>query len=237
MKPTEILTSEHRVIEQVLNCLEAIVGRPSRRAGSTGHRPRTPSLSSAISPTVAITARRKPTCSPPWRPRVFRATADRPASCSTSTSKAAPISAAWTKLSKRPLPAMPTALQLFVANAGVYVSLLREHIYKEDHILFSLADRVFTDEDQQDCSPRSGKSRPTKSAPARTQKYLQIAQDLAKRYGVAAATAALSAGQFHCRPWTLGPRCREISVIESACGTASTILTVCSRFANESAVR
>ena len=78
MKPTEILSSEHRVIEQVLNCLEAMAERGVGGPLEEGTR-KVPSPSSATSPTAAITARKRPTCFRPWRPRAFHATAGRPA--------------------------------------------------------------------------------------------------------------------------------------------------------------
>ena len=199
MKPTEILSSEHRVIEQVLNCLEAI----ARQAKSAG-RLDGPSAKEALA--------------------FFRNFADR---CHHGKEEAHLFPALEAK--GFPRDGGPTgvmlyeheqgrthlrgmeetleaaaagnadSLQLFVAHAGVYVSLLREHIYKEDHILFSLADRVFADEDQQELLAAFGKVEADEMGTGTHARYLQIAQDLAKRYGVAAATATLSAGQFHCR--------------------------------------
>ena len=142
MKPTDILSSEHRVIEQVLDCLEAMVREAKRRAGSSGSRPRTP-----------------------WR--FFRNFADR---CHHGKEEAHLFPAMEAKGFPRdggPTGVMlheheqgrahvrgmdeaidaaaagdAAALRQFVEHAEGYVALLREHIYKEDHILFQLADRT-----------------------------------------------------------------------------------------------
>jgi len=43
----------------------------------------------------------------------------------------------------------PSAVQRVIENADAYIALLRQHIQKEDRILFPLADRVIPVADQQ----------------------------------------------------------------------------------------
>ena len=169
MKPTEILSGEHRVIEQVLNCLEAIV-RQARSAGRLDRQ----SAKDAVA--------------------FFRNFADR---CHHGKEEAHLFPALEAKGFPRdggPTGVMlyeheqgrahvrgmdenieaaaagdPAALERFVEHAEGYVALLREHIYKEDHILFQLADRTLSrGRPASGCWPRFGRWRPRRWASART---------------------------------------------------------------------
>ncbi len=197
MKPTDILTSEHRVIQQVLGCLEAI----ARQARSGGRLDRQ-SAAKAID--------------------FLRGFADRCHHGKEETYLFPALEAKGFPRDGGPTGVMlheheqgrahvrgmaesleaaaagdPAALRQFLADAEGYVALLREHIYKEDHILFQLADRTLTDEDQRTLLGAFQKVETQEMGAGTHEKYLQITQDLAKQYGVAAAVET-SAGHFHC---------------------------------------
>ena len=90
------------------------------------------------------------------------------------------------------------AIGQFVVHAEGYVSLLREHIYKEDHILFQLANRTLADEDQQALLAAFGKVEAEEMGAATHETYLKIARELAERYGIKGGSATAAVGQLHC---------------------------------------
>ena len=90
------------------------------------------------------------------------------------------------------------ALRQFIAHAEGYISLLREHIYKEDHVLFQLADRTLSEADQQGLSAAFGKVEAEEMGLGTHERCLRLAEELAKRYGVTGPTAFTPGGHFHC---------------------------------------
>ena len=198
MKPTEILTSEHRVIEQVLNCLEAI----AQKAGSAGRLDR-----QSAEDAVAF----------------FRNFADRCHHGKEETHLFPALEAKGFPREGGPTGVMlheheqgrahvrgmnenlvaaaagdPAALQQFIADAEGYVTLLREHIYKEDHILFQLADRTFTPEDQQRLLDAFQKVEAEEMGIGTHEKYLKIAHDLAGQLGVVDSSPEAVYNHLHC---------------------------------------
>jgi len=198
MKATEILTNEHHVIEQVLNCLEAIV----RLAKSTGRLDR-----QSAEDAVAF----------------FRNFADRCHHGKEETHLFPALEANGFPREGGPTGVMlhehergralvrgmdeqlaaaaagdPAAVGHFLANAEGYLVLLREHIYKEDHVLFQLADRAFTAEDQQRLLDAFQQVEAEEMGAGTHEKYLKLAQDLAHRLGVVDPTGEVQYGHFHC---------------------------------------
>ncbi len=197
MKPTEILSSEHRVIERVLDCLAAMVAQ-ARRAGRLDPQP--------AKDAVAF----------------FRDFADR---CHHGKEEAHLFPALEAKgfprqggptgvmlheheqgrahvrgMAENIDPAAAgdaAALRQFIEHAEGYISLLREHIYKEDHVLFQLADRTLSEADQQALAAAFGRVEAGEMAGTH-EKYLRLAEELAKRYGVTVPTAFPPGEHFHC---------------------------------------
>jgi hemerythrin-like domain-containing protein len=184
MKPSDILSGEHRVIEQVLNCLEKIT-ESCRREGKLDGQ----SASEAID--------------------FFRHFADR---CHHGKEEAHFFPAMEAKGFSRemgPTGVMlqehdlgrsyirgmneaveaaaagdPPACNKFVQNAQAYLDLLREHIQKEDHCLFGMADQAFTDEDQQKLLAAFAHVESEEIGPDTHEKYLRLADDLTERWSV-----------------------------------------------------
>lgn len=77
-------------------------------------------------------------------------------------------------------------LKAFAIHARGYVNLLRAHIQKEDNILFPMADRALTPEDQDHLMARFDKVEAEEMGVGTHDRFLQIAKHLAERYGVAA---------------------------------------------------
>ena len=80
------------------------------------------------------------------------------------------------------------AAQRFATCARGYVQLLRMHIQKEDHCLFTMADQAFSDSDQNELLRRFERVETEDMGAGTHEKFLHIANTLAERYGVARAT-------------------------------------------------
>lgn len=83
----------------------------------------------------------------------------------------------------------------FVLLAVSYVQLLREHILKEDNCLFQMADQALSEQNQQQLLDAFAKVEHDDLGPGTHEKYLQVAKQLAERYGVRCHASESSA---HC---------------------------------------
>jgi hemerythrin-like domain-containing protein len=81
------------------------------------------------------------------------------------------------------------ALQQFIEHADAYVALMREHIAKEDHCLFPMANRSLAASDQQRLLDAFQDVERDELAEGAHEHLLEIAQRLTHRYGVTAAPA------------------------------------------------
>lgn len=185
MQPSDILSSEHRVIEQVLDCLEKMI----EQSDAKGKLPEQPARDA-----VAF----------------FRMFADR---CHHGKEEAHLFPAMEAK--GFPRESGPTgmmlqeheqgrthvremdaaiegaaagdaaALEAFAQHGCGYIRLLREHIEKEEHCLFSMANQAFTPEDQQALLAAFEKVESEEIGPDVHETYVAIANNLADRFGVA----------------------------------------------------
>jgi len=184
MQPTDILMNEHRIIEQVLNCLEKILDQCS--AGKTLD---TKSAKQAI--------------------EFFRGFADR---CHHGKEEAQlfPVmqangfsggcSPVVVMLREHELgrlyiqgmdaaiePAAagdPESLKWFIQHGQSYLKLLREHIRKEDICLFPAANHRLTERDQEQLLAAFEKVETEEIGQATHDLWLKIADELADRLGV-----------------------------------------------------
>lgn len=198
MKPTDILSDEHRVIEQVLNCLEKMV-RQSQAEGKLDQRPAKDAVD------------------------FFRNFADR---CHHAKEEAHLFPAMEAKgflrdggptgvmiheheLARAHVRGMDEALeeasagggdawQRFCQHARDYTGLLREHIEKEDHCLYTMANQAFTEEDQRELLATFEKVEREELGSGTHEKYLQIADELADRFGVSRAAGSSSGHRHAC---------------------------------------
>jgi hemerythrin-like domain-containing protein len=86
----------------------------------------------------------------------------------------------------------------FAAHAKAYSQLLREHIHKEDHCLFRMADKVLNEQDQLRLLKSFAEVEHDDLEPETHEKYLKVAFKLRKRYGVPCQTMASSIGDDCC---------------------------------------
>jgi hemerythrin-like domain-containing protein len=75
---------------------------------------------------------------------------------------------------------VPSATASLSNNLLAYIELLRAHIGKEDNVLFPLADKLFTPEDQQSLNEAFEKVEAEEIGEGVHEKYHQLAHDLAK---------------------------------------------------------
>lgn len=78
----------------------------------------------------------------------------------------------------------------FVRHARHYIELLRQHIQKEDHCLFAMADEAFSAEDQTKLLDAFEKVEREHMGIGTHEKFLKLANDLADRYSVPRAEAS-----------------------------------------------
>lgn len=76
------------------------------------------------------------------------------------------------------------ALAQFDQNARGYINLLRAHIQKEDMVLFPMADRLLTDDDEQSLLNAFDKVESEHMGHGTHDKYLRLAESLADKFGV-----------------------------------------------------
>jgi hemerythrin-like domain-containing protein len=87
-----------------------------------------------------------------------------------------------------------TARHAFVEHARSFAALLRQHILKEDHCLFPMADRALSASDQDSLSRSFAKVESDDLGPDMHQQYLTIAKRLAERFGI---TDSIGPGAEH----------------------------------------
>jgi hemerythrin-like domain-containing protein len=194
MRPTEILSGEHRVIEQVLSCLERIANRAATEetleaadarlaidffrhfADKCHHGKEEGCLFPALE-AKGFPREHGPTGAMRWEHQQGR----RHLGAMEAAVPAAAVGVA-------------EAAWRFAAHARAYVDLLRQHIHKEDHRLFPMADATLTPEDEQAVFTSFDQLEHENAGNGTHEKYLRIADDLARRWGVALATAAAGEG-------------------------------------------
>jgi hemerythrin-like domain-containing protein len=199
VRPTDILSDEHRVIEQVLACLE----RLSENAEKQG-RLDAPSAREAVD--------------------FFRNFADRCHHGKEETHFFPAVEAKGFPREGGPTGVMlyehdlgrghvrvmdgsidaaaggdPEALRRFIDNARAYVELLRQHIDKEDRCLFAMADQALGAEDQRRLLEAFEKIEAEEVGAGTHEKYLEVANRLADRFGVSRAAAGDAEAARHAR--------------------------------------
>lgn len=190
MRATETLKSEHRVIEQVLNCLErmAIQARAEGSfciqdandaldffrefADGCHHRKEEDRLFPMLE-SHGLPPQGGPTS-------VMRSEHERGRELIRAMRRA--LDAATARCDG--------AAEQFAFHAEAYVKFLRAHIDKEDHCLFPMADQLLTSADQNRLAAGFETIEHEQDDPKRHSRYLNIASELAKHYGVAGAGGA-----------------------------------------------
>jgi hemerythrin-like domain-containing protein len=196
LRPTDILSDEHRVIEQVLDCLERMAD-DCRRHGSLDAQ--------AAKDAVHFFRNFADRCHhgkeethlfPAMEAKGFSRSEgptgvmlrehDQGRACVRGMDEAIDAAAAGDADSQR----------RFVEHATHYIDLLREHIQKEDHCLFAMANQVFSDTDQRELLSAFSAVEADDMGAGTHEKFLALADALAERFG-AVRTREKTAGRPH----------------------------------------
>jgi hemerythrin-like domain-containing protein len=90
------------------------------------------------------------------------------------------------------------AVAEFIEHARGFIELLRQHIQKEDHCLFAMADQAFSPADQEQLLAAFDKVEHEHMGAGTHEKFLKLADDLAARYNVPRSGTSAVAGHHCC---------------------------------------
>ena len=197
MKPTELLRSEHRVIEQMLSVLEKLRGWPEdhpfpqadaeaaigffRRFADRCHHGKEEGLLFPAMERKGFPRETGPIGVMLQEHEVGRG-------------HVRGMAEALERLWSGDVEARP----IFCQHARAYIDLLREHIYKEDNILFMMAEQAFSTQDQQQLFEEFHQTEQTTMEPGEHERWVQTAQQLAHKYGVAASAQTAPTSSSGC---------------------------------------
>jgi hemerythrin-like domain-containing protein len=191
MRTTDILSQEHRVIEQVLSCLEKLV--------TTDSAPTKFDWKSAgqILDFLKNFADRchhgkeEEKLFPAMEARGFSPTAGPTAIMRFEHKKGRELMAVMSEAFHRGSKGDPTAFARFDKAAHDYVQLLRAHIHKEDSCLFPMANNFLKDADDAELVQQFDAIEHEPRFEGEHEKYLALADELAERFGVDRATTGV----------------------------------------------
>jgi len=199
MKPTDILTDEHRVIEQVLECLGIIVERAGTDRNLDGQSAREAVSLFRHFADRCHHAKEEDHLFPAMEARGFPREGGPTGVMIYEHGQARDHVRKMDESIEAASQGDPAAVQRFTQHARAYSNLLRNHIEKEDHCLYTMANQAFTDEDQQELLLAFEKVEAEEIGAGIHEKYVSIANELADRFGVPrAATSHQGHGTGHC---------------------------------------
>lgn len=189
MQPTDILMAEHRLIEQVLNCLEKIV----QQAEAQKRLEKKPALE-ALDFCRSFAdgchhAKEEAHLFPVMEANGFSGGCSPVAVMQREHELGRLYVQGMMAAVEGASAGDPEALRWFVQHGQSYVKLLREHIRKEDICLFPAANHRLTDRDQQQLLAALEKVEAEEIGRGTHEKYHALAKELADRFGVARADA------------------------------------------------
>lgn len=187
MRPTDILSSEHRVIEQVLDCLEKMA-QQCKTEGKLQEQPARDAVDFFRNYAdrwhhAKEEAHLFPAMEAKGYPRDGGPTGVMFHEHELGRAHIGAIEDAIDEAAKGDA----AAIERFVQNAAGYVALLRQHIEKEDHCLYGMANQAFSESEQQELMAAFRKAEAEQAANGSEESYVAIANALADRFSVARA--------------------------------------------------
>lgn len=182
MQATDILQSEHRVIEQVLACLEKMVDE-SIAAQKLDEAPARQAIE--FFQTFADHchhAKEEDHLFPLLESRGLPRSGGPTGVMMHEHQEGRDLLRAMKEAVPGASAGKPEAVRDFARFARAYVELLRQHISKEDHCLFAMADRVLTEEDDATLVERFAATELHGVPSGAHERCLAVAQSLAQRY-------------------------------------------------------
>jgi hemerythrin-like domain-containing protein len=189
MQPTDILMTEHRLIEQVLSCLEKVV----QQAEAEKQLEKKSALE-VIDFCRAFAdgchhAKEEAHLFPVMEANGFSGGCSPVAVMQREHELGRMYIQGMAAAAEAAALGEPAALMWFVQHGKSYVKLLREHIHKEDNCLFPAANHRLTAHDQQQLLAAFEKVEGEEIGKGTHEKYLALAYQLADRFGVAHVAA------------------------------------------------
>ena len=192
MKPTEILSGEHRIIEQVLDCLEKI----AQNCEAEGRLDKT-SAEQALDFFRNFADRchhgkEENHLFPAMEAKGFPRQGGPTGVMLSEHEQGRAYIRGMADAIDRAAAGKSEPIAQFVNNAQGYVGLLREHIEKEDHCLFTMANQTLTEDDQQRLLAAFENVEDEHMGLGTHEKFLNLADELADRLGVTRAVGISS---------------------------------------------
>jgi hemerythrin-like domain-containing protein len=192
MKATDILMDEHRVIEQVLSCLEKLADRCA-----AGEKLDEASALEALEFFRNFADRchhgkEEGHLFPLLEARGFRREGGPTGVMLHEHEEGRGFVAAMAEAIERHAP------RDFAQHARAYVKLLREHIHKEDQCLFPMAAGILSGADAEALAQSFGHVEQAEMGEGTHERFLQLANDLAERLGVPRVRIASACGHARC---------------------------------------
>ncbi len=184
MQPTDILTTEHRLIEQVLNCLEKIA-----RQADANKKLDKQSAREAIDFCRSFTegchhVKEEAQLFPVMEANGFAGGCSPVAVMQREHELGRLYVQGMEAVVEAAAAGDPEALKWFVQHVQSYVKLLREHMHKEDTCLFPSANHRLNENDQRQILIGFEKVEAEQVGQGTHEKYLNLANRLADRFGV-----------------------------------------------------
>ncbi len=200
MLPTEVLTAEHRTIERVLECLERLVAESGVRGRLDGRSARQILEFLALFADRCHHGKEEELLFPALIARGFSADAG-PVAVMTDEHRAGRDHIRQMREATNAAGAGDrAALGRFRLHARAYIDLLREHIRKEDGCLFPMADEALTAEDKALLLERFEHLEHEEVGAGTHEAMLEVACELAHRFGVPDAEGMSLPGARCSRP-------------------------------------
>jgi hemerythrin-like domain-containing protein len=184
MKPTEILMAEHRVIEPVLDCLERLADG-AERSGRLDGRSAREAIEFLRTFADGCHHRKE-------EQHLFEWLAERGwpkdrgpiGMMLLDHDEGRGLIRAMDEAHRRAESGEAAAPVAFAEAARRYVELLRGHIHREDRVLFPMADRLLTAEDQETLLAAFEKTEHEDMGDGTHERMLALARDLTQRLGL-----------------------------------------------------
>jgi hemerythrin-like domain-containing protein len=197
MRPTEMLVEEHRVISMVLDCLEAMTDQADRSGELDWSSARQVVDFLQVFADQCHHHKEEDHLFPLMEARGFSREFGPTAVMLDEHSLARKHVQGMVQALEQAVSEPAASRAAFIANARAYLPLLRQHILKENHRLFPMADRVFSEEDQRRLQASFEDVEHAEAHAGMHARYLRIADELAERFKVARGRSQTS-GVFAC---------------------------------------
>jgi len=184
MKPTQILSNEHRIIEQVLSCVEAMANQ-ARETGKLD--------TEAASQTLDFFktfvdkchhAKEEDHLFPLMEAKGFSKDFGPTSVMRGEHLQGRGFIEGMSQGLSEIEAGNAEGVNTYVRNALEYIELLRQHVHKEDHCLFSMADNAFTAEDNEKLIQSFKDHERHEMGLGVHEKFLLMANNLAEKWGV-----------------------------------------------------